>query len=149
MIAARAEAGARQLTLVSVAHQIALAACAPAGLFDVDRSGAFDDAIARFAGKVEVVSDDELAAFYPRHWPAEIEVDTDGDTLRRRIVEAAGDPERPLGRREIDAKAHKVLDPLVGAAQAAEWLKLCHGALVEQADGRKLAVAFARGLHER
>jgi hypothetical protein len=69
--------------------------------------------------------------------------------VRRRVVEAAGDPEHPLGRAEVDAKAHGVLDPLVGAAPAAEWLKLCHGALDEPADCRKLAAAFAHGLPMR
>ena len=38
MIATRAEPGARQSTLVSVAYQIALAAFAPERLYDVDRS---------------------------------------------------------------------------------------------------------------
>lgn len=149
MIATRAEAGARQSTLVSVAHQIALAACAPAGLFDIDRTGAFDPAAVSFPAKVEVIADRELAAFYPRHWPAAVEIEAGGRTLQSRIVEAHGDPERPLGEREIDIKAHKVLDPLVGAAAAAEWLQLCHGALAEEAAGRKLAHAFARGLHEQ
>src|SRR6185437_9629948 len=48
MIATRAEPAARQSTLVSVAHQIALAAYAPAQLHDVDRSNAAaDEAVGR------------------------------------------------------------------------------------------------------
>src|SRR6185437_5684209 len=38
MISTRAEQGARQSTMVSIAHQIALAAIAPAQFYDVDRS---------------------------------------------------------------------------------------------------------------
>ena len=38
MIATRAEPGARMSTIVSVAHQIALAAVAPDALYDIDRS---------------------------------------------------------------------------------------------------------------
>ena len=44
MIATRAEPGARQSTMVSVAHQIALAALAAERLYDVDRSAAKADA---------------------------------------------------------------------------------------------------------
>ena len=45
MIATRAEPGARQSTMVSVAHQIALAALAADRLYDVDRSSAKADAV--------------------------------------------------------------------------------------------------------
>ena len=131
---------------MSVAHQIALAALEPERLYDVDRSaaapGAADAAVTQFAAKVEVVADAALETFYPRHWPAEVEVEAGGEVFRRRVVAAAGDPERPLGRAEIDEKAHRVLDPLLGAARVAEWLTLCHGALTGASDCKRLALAF-------
>jgi 2-methylcitrate dehydratase PrpD len=126
MIATAAAAGARQSSLVSVAHQIALAAAKPDRLYDVDRSGTVaDEAVARFAGKVEVVADAALATFYPQHWPAEVEIEADGKVYQRRVVAAEGDPERPLRRADIDEKAHRVLDPLLGAAAEPfyQWLK--------------------------
>ena len=144
MISTRAEPGARQSTMVSIAYQIALAAFAPAQLYDVDRSStAVEDAVTRLAAKVEVVADKELAAFYPRHWPAEVEVDAGGDTKRHRIVEALGDPENRLGRDGIDDKARRVLGPLVGAQRATEWLEMCHAALEHAPACRKFATAFA------
>ena len=146
MIATRAEPGARQSTMVSVAHQIALAAVSPERLYEVDRSApqlAAD--VAQFAAKVEVVPDQALEAFYPRHWPAEVEVEAGGEILRHRVVEAAGDPERPLGAADLDDKAHRVLDALFGAARVRDWLALCHDAFTDEAACRRFATAFADG----
>lgn len=144
MIATRAEPGARQSTLVSVAYQIALAALAPERLYDVDRSTPTADTdVMQFATKVEVIPDATLESFYPQHWPAEVEVDGGGKTFRRRVVAAAGDPEHALGRGDIDEKAHRVLDGLIGAARVDQLLAMCHGALHSRADCQKLVAAFA------
>jgi len=147
MISTRAEPGARQSTMVSVAHQIALAALAPERLSEVDRSAAtIDAAVAQFSAKVEVIVDQSLETFYPQHWPAEVEVEAGGEILRQRVVEATGDPEHPLDRAGVAAKAHRVLDPLVGIGRAEEWLKLASAALDDATACRKLAAAFAAGL---
>ncbi len=148
MIATRAEPGARQSALVSVAHQIALAALAPKRLYDIDRSTAIADAdldadVTQLAAKVEVVADAALEAFYPQHWPAEVEIVAGSETLRRRVVAAFGDPEYPLGPDNIEEKAHRVLDPLLGAASVGEWLTMCDGALLDASACKKLAIAFA------
>jgi 2-methylcitrate dehydratase PrpD len=147
MIATPAQAGARQSTMVSVAHQLALAALMPQRLSDVDRSAPQEDAaVGAFAAKVEVVPEPALEAFYPQHWPAEIEVDAGGTTVRRRVVAAVGDPEHPLDTAAVTAKAHRVLDPLVGSDRAAEWCKLAAAALDDRAACRSVAEAFAAGL---
>jgi 2-methylcitrate dehydratase PrpD len=144
MIATRAEPGARQSTLVSVAYQIALAALAPERLYDVDRSTPSADIdVMQFAAKVEVTPETALENFYPQHWPAEVEVEAGGKAFKRRVVAAAGDPEQPLGRAGIDEKAHRVLDGLIKAARVDEWLTLCHGALHSKAECQKLVAAFA------
>lgn len=144
MIATRAVPGARQSRLVSVANQIALSSLRPHQLYDVDRSGgAVDDAVERWAGKVEVVADPELAAFYPRHWPAEVEVEAAGNSYRRRVVAAAGDPERPLRRADVEDKGHRVLDPLRGAAAVDAWLTMCERAFAGRAPCERLVSAFA------
>jgi 2-methylcitrate dehydratase PrpD len=146
MISARAVPGARQSTLVSAAYQIALAALAPERLSDVDRSVPLNNpAIMEFAAKVAIVPDETLGAFYPQHWPAEVEVDAAGKTVRQRVVEATGDPEHRLDRAAIDDKARRVLDPLVGRKTADAWLQTCHAALDDNAACRKLADAFAEG----
>ena len=144
MIASRAVPGERQSTMVSVAHQIALAALAPQRLSEIDRSAPTADGdVAQFAAKVEVAADAALEEFYPQHWPAEVEIEAGGKSFRRRVVAAAGDPEHPLGRADIDEKAHCVLDPLIGAARVDAWIDLCDGALHGGAECRRLATAFA------
>ncbi len=147
MIASRAEPGARQSTLVSVAYQIALAALSPGRLYDVDRSttadGATAAAVTQLAAKVEVVPDATLETFYPQHWPAEVEVEAGGEVFRHRVVEAVGDPERPLSRVAIDDKAHRVLDPLLDPVRVDEWLTMCHRALTSVGACETLAMAFA------
>jgi len=144
MISTRAVPGARQSTMVSVAHQIALAALTPQRLYDVDRSAPqMDAAVADLSAKIEVAPDATLEQFYPQHWPAEVEVEASGQILRRRVVEAGGDPEHPLGRAAVDDKAHRVLDPLLGAARVDGWLGLCHGALDGAAQCERLTTAFA------
>jgi 2-methylcitrate dehydratase PrpD len=144
MIATRAVPGARQSTMVSVAHQMALAALAPQRLYDVDRSTPhIDAAVTQFSAKIEVMPDAALEEFYPQHWPAEVEVEAGGQSFRRRVTAALGDPEHLLDRAALDDKAHRVLDPLVGAARVDEWLRLCHDALADNAGCERLAIAFA------
>jgi 2-methylcitrate dehydratase PrpD len=144
MIATRAVPAARQSTMVSVAHQLALAALAPQRLYDVDRSAPdVDEAVTQLAAKIEVAPDASLEAFYPQHWPAEVEVETGGQVFRRRVVDALGDPEHPLDRAAVDHKAHRVLDPLLGAARVDAWLTLCHDGLADGAACERLAGAFA------
>jgi 2-methylcitrate dehydratase PrpD len=147
MISTRAEAGVRISTIVSVAHQLGLAALAPAALYDIDRSAPkIDTAVAQFAAKVEVAADPSLLPFYPQHWPAEVEVTVGDEVLRQRVVEAAGDPEHPLDATGVADKGHRVLDPLVGRARATEWLKLSAAALDDKAACRALAEGYAAGL---
>ncbi|HEY2534597.1 MAG TPA: MmgE/PrpD family protein [Xanthobacteraceae bacterium] len=150
MIATRAQPGARQSTLVSVAHQIALAALAPDRLYDVDRSvtvpGETATAIEEFAAKVELGADAALETPYPQHWPAEVEVEAGGETFALRIVEATGDPERPFDRADVDEKAALVLSPLAGAARTRQWLNMCHAAFDGEAACRKFVEAFAEAI---
>jgi 2-methylcitrate dehydratase PrpD len=147
MIATRAESGARQSAMVSVAHQIALAALDAERLYDVDRSAAKADAeVAGFAAKVEIIADARLDTYYPQHWPAEVDVEAGGEIHQQRIVEANGDPEYPLDQAALFAKAHRVLDPLGGNDGVAEWLQMAGAALDDAAACRKLAMAFAAGL---
>jgi 2-methylcitrate dehydratase PrpD len=144
MIATRAMPGARQSTMVSVAHQMALAALAPQRLYDVDRSTPdADPAVTQLVAKIEVMPDAALEAFYPQHWPAEVEVEAGGQIFRRRVIAAVGDPEHPLDRAALDDKAHRVLKPLLGTARVNLWLRLCHDALAGSAQCDRLASSFA------
>jgi 2-methylcitrate dehydratase PrpD len=144
MIGQKAQAGVRTSTLVSAARQLALLACAPARLYDVDRSEAVTDpAILGFEAKVEIVADAALTQYYPRSWPAEVEVTAaDGTTRRERVIEAAGDPGRPLGDEAHDDKAHRVLDRLIGRDAAGELIGIGRRAFEDESGCRALAGAF-------
>ena len=61
--------------------------------------------MAQFASKVEVAADPNLLPFYPRHWPAEVEVTVGGEVVRQRVVEAVGDPEHPLDADGVTTRA--------------------------------------------
>jgi 2-methylcitrate dehydratase PrpD len=143
MISLKAQPGVRTSTLVSVARQLALVAHARARLYDVDRSAPVTDpAIVQLEAKVEVVADAALAQYYPRAWPAEVEVEAQGGTVRERVIEAQGDPGHPLGEAEHDAKAHRVLDPLTGRDAAERLIEVGRRGLADAAGCRALVAAF-------
>jgi MmgE/PrpD C-terminal domain len=139
----------RTTTLVSAARQLAYLACDPQRLYDIDRSApasqpGTDAAIRALEAKVEIVAEPSLAQYYPRHWPAEVEITlADGTSVRERVIEAPGDPERPLGDDGLGAKAHGVLDRLVGREAAVALIDVGRRGLADQAGSRALADAFA------
>ena len=145
MIGMKAQAGARSSTLVSVARQLALLACDPSRLYDVDRTETITDpAILAFEAKVAIVADKELAPFYPKCWPAEVEVTAGGKTMRERVIEAPGDPGRPLGDGDLDDKAHRVLDRLIGRDATVDLIATGRRGLDDAAGGERLAAALVR-----
>jgi 2-methylcitrate dehydratase PrpD len=145
MVALKAQHQVRTTTLVSAARQLALLACAPARLYDVDRGAPVRDDVLRFEAKVEIVADAALAQYYPRDWPAEVEVvGTDGSTRRERVIAAPGDPTRPLDDNALDDKAHRVLDPLTGSDGASRLIGIARDGFADQAGCRALAEAFVR-----
>jgi hypothetical protein len=75
-----------------------------------------------------------------------VDVESGGEVHQQRVVEAIGDPEHPLDQHGVFAKAHRVLDPLVGKDGIAEWLQMAGAALDDAAACRELAAAFAAGL---
>jgi 2-methylcitrate dehydratase PrpD len=143
MIAQKALPGIRTSTLVSAARQLALLAGAPALLYDVDRSEPIDDpVILRLEAKVEIVADSALAQYYPAAWPAEVEVATAERTVRELVIEAPGDPGRPLGAQQLAAKAHGVLDLLIGVDEASRLIAVGRDGLESPSGCRALADAF-------
>jgi len=156
MVALKAQDQVRTTTLVSAARQLALLACDPARLYDVDRSAAVTDpAILRFEAKVEIVADEALTQYYPHDWPAEVEVvRTDGSARRELVIAAPGDPSRPLDQGALDDKAHRLLDRLIGREGAEGLMGIARRGLDDESGCRALAGAFvqcfaAAGLKER
>jgi len=146
MIATKAQDGARTTTLVSAARQLALLACDPARLYDVDRGEAVSDPATReLEAKIAIVAEPELAQYYPAAWPAEVEVrGIDGRTRRERVIAAPGDPTRRLDEEALDTKAHNLLDRLIGRPRVDELIGLARRSLTDEAACRVLAEAFVR-----
>ena len=146
MIATKAQDGARTTTLVSAARQLALLACDPARLYDVDRGEAVSHpAIRELEAKIAIVAEPELAQYYPAAWPAEVEVrGMDGRTLRERVIAAPGDPARRLEDEALDTKAHNLLDRLIGRPRVDELIGLARRGLTDEAACGALAEALVR-----
>ena len=147
MVGLKAQDQVRTTTLVSAARQLALLACDPVRLYDVDRSEPVADAaILAFEVKVEIVADDALAQYYPQHWPAEVEVvGTDGSTRRERVIAAPGDPDRPLDDKALEDKAHRLLDRLIGRDGADRLIGIARHGFEDESGCHALAGAFVQG----
>ena len=66
---------------------------------------------AAFMDRVDCYRSERLEAIFPRHWPAEVEIElTDGRVLREYVEGAKGDPERPLSPAELEAKFADLTD---------------------------------------
>jgi 2-methylcitrate dehydratase PrpD len=140
MISMKAEAGVRSSTIVSAAFQLGLAAYRRERLYDIERSDVLgEEAAARFAQKVEITADESLLEPFPRAWPAEVEVEAGGKLMRQRVVEALGDPARPLDDAQLAEKAGKVLQRLQDAPAAADIVALGLAALTDHAACRRTA----------
>jgi 2-methylcitrate dehydratase PrpD len=147
MVGLKAQDQVRTTTLVSAARQLALLACDPARLYDVDRREPVTDAATlRFEAKVEIVADPALAKYYPGHWPAEVEVvGQDGSTRRERVIAAPGDPDRPLDDGALDDKAHRLLDRLIGRDGSDQLIGVAGRGFENESGCRALAGAFVQG----
>ena len=120
MIGHRNAARGRIERITSAAYQLALAAYRPELLDDVVRPDLTGDAsIAAFMPRVEVAADPELAAYFPKSYPARIEVSlADGARRDVLIVDALGDPVLSLDEAALRAKFHRLADPVIGAEPA-------------------------------
>ncbi len=74
--------------------------------------------VAEFAAKVTVAADDALAAHYPARWPARIEVELESGSASEEVLDAPGDPGSRLDAEAVRDKFHRVVDRMLGAADA-------------------------------
>jgi 2-methylcitrate dehydratase PrpD len=146
MVGLKAQDQVRTTTLVSAARQLALLAFDPARLYDVDRGETITDpAILGFEAKVEIVADATLTQYYPRDWPAEVEVvSQDGSTRRELVIAAPGDPGGRLDQDALDDKAHRLLDRLIGRDGAAELIGIARRGFEDESGCRALAGMFVQ-----
>ena len=147
MISRTATHGDRTSTLVSVAYQIALAALRRKAMYDVGRADMpFDEEIVALAGRVAVRADDspDLMAHFPARFPATVVLEAAGRTHERRVVEATGDPGRPLDDDALKTKIERILAMAGRKDSAAPLLEAAGAALTDAAVARSLASALAR-----
>jgi 2-methylcitrate dehydratase PrpD len=147
MISHPASAGNRTSSILSVAYQLGLAAHEPETLYDVARERvASDGPVVEFAKKVSIAADPALAVHYPARWPARIEVDTANGAASEEVLDAPGDPGKPLDAAAVRDKFHRVTSRFLGAQSADEWIATAEAALDD--DGALAELAELVSAHE-
>ena len=143
MIGTRLDPKVRATSYVSAGAQMAIAAFAPEHLYNVDRAAILDDKrVQRLAGLVRVEADPALDSYFPKQWPAEIEVKTAQGTRKARVIDAPGDPGRRLDDAALEAKAAHVLAHLGLRDHAPRLVALGCQAATDTAACRELANVF-------
>lgn len=146
MISTKLDPAVRATSYVSAGAQMAIAAFAPAHLYDVDRATILgDQRIQRLAALVHVEADPGMDANFPSCWPAAVEVRTTAGITSKRIVAATGDPTRRLDDAALASKATAVFDHIGLASKAAEIVELGRLTTGDAAACRRLAEMFVRG----
>jgi 2-methylcitrate dehydratase PrpD len=98
-----------------------------ANLADFTTERIHDQRMIRMMQKIELRSDPELTAMYPRQWPACVEIlKPDGERLTGSVTYPKGDPENPLSETEVVAKFKALTRGLIADDFAEE---LCQRAL--------------------
>lgn len=106
---------ARMGRMTSVAYQCALAAYEPALLTDVERlDRSQDPRISALMTKISVEHDSALDAHFPRRWPARVHLRAGGQARTIEVIEALGDPGRPLQNKAFEHKFTALTVPIAG-----------------------------------
>ncbi len=119
----------------SVRWNVALALGCGGGLYDVERANPplVEPRLARLAELVMVQADRELLNYYPKWWPARVEIETEDGTFEELVVEAPGDFNSiDLTWKVIEEKWKRLVTETVFASlkAAAEEATLRSGALI-------------------
>lgn len=93
-----------------VAYQLAIAAFHPEDLFDFERrTFHVDTETLGLARRVEVAVTSKLTRLYPRHWGAEIAVQSRHGWFEMGSPIVPGDPEAPLTWDQVRSKVHRLV----------------------------------------
>lgn len=118
--------------MTSVAYQCALAAYEPALLTDVERvDRSRDPQIVALMTKISVDHDPALDGFFPRRWPARVHVSVGSMARTIEVIEAEGDPGRPLDEAAFTHKFMALVAPVAGKDGAERLLEFGGQALSE------------------
>jgi 2-methylcitrate dehydratase PrpD len=110
----------RFASIVSVQYQIALALIAPERLADIRRTPPLVDArVRRLMTKIRVMRAPELDRYYPRAWPARVDIRAGGRRHSRLVRHPHGDARQPFGWDDAARKFLALAAPAIGDADAA------------------------------
>jgi 2-methylcitrate dehydratase PrpD len=92
--------------MTSAPYQVAVACYAPESFLDLERPDLTSfPPVAHVLERTQVAIDEGLAEHYPTRWPARLDVRLqDGAQIERLVIDARGDPDRPLTQQEVVAK---------------------------------------------
>jgi 2-methylcitrate dehydratase PrpD len=111
---------------------MALAAFAPEAVFDVEQApSGISDRLQAFMARISVKADEGLLQYYPKSWPARLEVATPSGKHERLVIHVPGDPQRPFDEPQVAAKFRRVTAPLIGERAADDLLRFSLAALGE------------------
>ncbi len=86
-----------------------------------------DPALRELMGRVELRLDAEAEAAFPGLRGAVVEIETSsGERLSRRVATRRGDPDNPLGDRELSEKFRELVEPVIGPGPAEALLSALH-----------------------
>ena len=112
--------GDRFSHLTSVQYQMAVAALAPDLAYGLGApAGPTAPDILALMERIKVRAEESLlAAGYPQAWPAHVTVTTRTKRYERSALHVPGDPARPFGANDLQAKFVRVVSPALGAERA-------------------------------
>lgn len=129
--------------MTSAPYQVAVACYAPESFLDLERPDLTSfPPVARVLACTQVAIDEALAEHYPTRWPARLEIRLqDGAQLDRLVIDAKGDPDRPLTQSDVEAKFAQLAPDAAIPAQA------CIDAVSDAAALRTLCQALDTAPH--
>jgi 2-methylcitrate dehydratase PrpD len=92
-------------------YQLALAACYPEDLYDIERAElrTEDARVLHLIDAVTVAASEAMSVVYPHVWPGAVTVKTAQGTFERDVQHPRGDRENPLSWSDVEAKWEKIL----------------------------------------
>jgi 2-methylcitrate dehydratase PrpD len=137
-------AASRSGRITSAKYNLALAAYRPDGWNDIARPNLTEDSqISSFVRRVEVVPDESLSQYYPKHWPARVEaILRSGRSVSNLVIDAPGDPGCAYDVDAARAKFHRFVDLLIGESTANELARCCLAAIEHDSALKELCTRF-------
>jgi 2-methylcitrate dehydratase PrpD len=125
-----ARTGSRMGRITSIAYLLGLAAYHPEALEEVGR-----ETLLAFPPLTLTVSPDPaLDAYYPRSWPARVELLLkSGQRVTHTVIDAPGDPADPLSPVALRAKFHRLARRRLDTAAVDVWERACLASTADDA----------------